>query len=99
MAGGWPIGTFLVNVAGCLLMGVVFAWVEARSPSPFVRLLLMTGFLGAFTTFSTYELEAWTLLREGMLLKAALYVLGSLIIGLFALIAAYHGTRALFGNL
>lgn len=63
---GFPLGTFLVNMVGCLLAGLVFGMAEERAAfSPVVRILVLTGFLGGFTTFSTFALETVNLVRDG----------------------------------
>jgi fluoride exporter len=62
----FPYGTLLVNLAGCLLAGIVFGLMEDRAGfSPMVRVLLLTGFLGGYTTFSTFMLETVTLVQGG----------------------------------
>ncbi len=61
----FPTGTLIVNLAGCLLIGVVFAFSEKAIISPSVRLFLMTGFLGGLTTFSSYAFETVTLFADG----------------------------------
>ena len=61
----FPYGTLFVNVAGCLLAGLVFGLVEARGVPSVVRLLVLTGFLGGFTTFSTFALETVNFLQSG----------------------------------
>jgi fluoride exporter len=76
---GWPYGTFVINVTGCFGMGLLTTWMN----SPEWRLLLLTGFLGAYTTFSTYGLESFSLLRQNQLYGAGLYWLGSSVVGLF----------------
>ena len=93
--GPWmPYGTFLVNMAGCLIMGILLAVLESRfgslatAPAP-LKLLLISGFLGGLTTFSSYELESWLLLREGAWERALLYGLGSLGLGLLTLVLAF----------
>jgi fluoride exporter len=77
---GWPYGTFVINVTGCFGMGLLTTWIN----SPEWRLLLLTGFLGAYTTFSTYGLESFSLLRQNQLYGAGLYWLGSSLVGLLA---------------
>jgi CrcB protein len=69
---GFPWGTFLVNMLGCFALGVLVALSE-RLPlfSPAQRLFLMTGFLGALTTFSTYAFETVAALRSGQWAEAA----------------------------
>ena len=58
---GFPLGTLLVNCAGGLLIGMALAWLE-RTPDEFLRLLLVTGFLGGLTTFSSFSGESLILL-------------------------------------
>ena len=83
-AGRFPVATFAVNCIGCLLIGVL-AGVLARVPAPeSVRLFLVTGLLGGFTTFSAFGLEALTLLRRGDIGFALLYVVGSVLMGIAA---------------
>ena len=85
----FPAGTFLVNVAGCLIAGVLAALAEkADFFSPDTRLLLFTGLLGGFTTFSAFGLETVHLLRRGEHLVAGAYVVLSVTVGLLALWAA-----------
>ena len=102
--GAWmPYGTFLVNMLGCLIMGILLAVLESRfgslsaSPAP-LRLLLISGFLGGLTTFSSYELETWLLLREGAWERALLYALGSLGLGLMILLGVFKLSRLLLGG-
>ena len=82
---GFPWATLLVNVAGCLAIGLVYTVIERRFPeSTSWRPLLVTGFLGAFTTFSAFSWEADGLLREGAFARAGAYLLGSVAFGLLA---------------
>ena len=62
--GGFPLGTLLVNCAGGLLIGMALAWFE-RTPHELLRLLLVTGFLGGLTTFSSFSGESLILLQRG----------------------------------
>jgi fluoride exporter len=84
---GFPAGTLLVNVLGCLLAGLLFGLAEDRSTfSPVVRLLLLTGFLGGYTTFSTFAVETVSLFRDGSwLLGSVSFVANNLMGGAFAL--------------
>lgn len=61
---GFPLGTLLVNFVGGLLVGVALAWFE-RTPNELLRLLLVTGFLGGLTTFSSFSGESLLLLQRG----------------------------------
>ncbi|MFP4143793.1 MAG: fluoride efflux transporter CrcB [Phycisphaeraceae bacterium] len=64
--GGFPWGTLAVNAAGCFLFGLIFALTERRLMlGPETRLIVLTGFMGAFTTFSTYAFESSALIRDG----------------------------------
>lgn len=91
VAGGWvlhqtlaakfPWSTFAVNVAGCLLMGILSGLAERLEWfTPQTRLLLLTGLLGGFTTFSAFGLETVCLLRRGEIWTAGLYAAGSVIV-------------------
>ena len=82
----FPLGTFAVNLAGCLLAGLL-AGLAGRHPgwlSPDLRLLLFVGVLGGFTTFSAFGLETAHLLRRGEWLVAAGYAGGSVVLGIAA---------------
>jgi fluoride exporter len=82
----FPYGTLFINLSGCLLMGVFTIIVLERVPiAPDVRLLVSVGYLGAYTTFSTYVLETSNLLQAGHALVAFLYWIGSSIVGLICL--------------
>ena len=61
---GFPLGTLFVNCIGGLLIGVALAWFE-RTPNEMLRLLLVTGLLGGFTTFSAFSVESLVLLQRG----------------------------------
>lgn len=79
----FPYGIFIANVAGSVAIGICFVLLFERALLPeFWRSLLMVGFLGAFTTFSTFSLQAIGLLQEGRLLSASTYVLGSVFLSL-----------------
>ncbi|HSG03773.1 MAG TPA: fluoride efflux transporter CrcB [Marinobacterium sp.] len=91
-----PWGTLSANVLGSLLMGVAFVLIlEKAKLAPEMRPLLMTGFLGAFTTFSTFSLETLTLIHEGHIITALFYVLLSVILCIAALALAVSLTRML----
>lgn len=81
----FPLATFLINIVGCLLIGIFYAMAEKGSIfTPQTRLLLITGFCGGYTTFSTFAFENMTLLRSSDLLYCLLYILGSVILGVLA---------------
>ena len=82
----WPAGTLIANVGGCFLLG----WLSRMAPgSEMVRMLLMTGFCGGFTTFSTFMNENLLLARGGQLAWAIAYTVASISLGIIALIAGY----------
>lgn len=85
--GFFPWGTFLVNAAGCLLLGFSLAWLQATLASTELRDFVTIGFLGAFTTFSTFSYETVAMLRDGEWWRAGGYVLGSVLVGLAAVVA------------
>jgi len=90
----FPVATLTINVVGSFLMGIAYVIiVERLQLSPEWRALFMTGFLGAFTTFSTFSLEAVTLLQEGDGWTALLYVVASVALGILALWAGFSLAR------
>ena len=92
----FPLGTLLVNVLGCLLIGFFYAAAERGTiGSPELRLLLTTGFCGGFTTFSTFSYETIALLTDGEYAYGALYVAGSVLLGLGATFAGVVAVRFL----
>jgi len=85
LGSGYPWGTFLVNLTGSVLIGVLLTILLDRAVAdPFWRLVLVIGFLGGYTTFSSYTFEAVALARDGEWATAGLYVLGSNVLGLAA---------------
>lgn len=93
---GFPWGTMLVNTAGSLAMGLLIAWLARRSSGDAdLRLLLATGFLGGFTTFSAFSLDAVTLYERGALTAAAAYVIASVTVSILALFGGLWLARQL----
>jgi len=83
---GFPWGTFAVNFCGCFLFGLCWAVAEHRvTISPEIRLTVLVGFMGAFTTFSTYAFETSGMLRESQWWTAAGNVAGQNLLGVAAL--------------
>lgn len=84
-AGRFPYATLLVNVAGCLAIGLLAGLFERHAPRlDEWRPLVFTGLLGGFTTFSAFGLETIALVRRGDVAAAAAYVLASVVVGLLA---------------
>lgn len=90
--GRFPLGTLVVNVSGCLLLGALTGAGLAQS----WMLLAGTGFCGAFTTYSTFSYEAVRLTEQRAHRSAVLYVTVSVVAGLLAAVAGYALTAALF---
>jgi len=94
-AGTFPWGTLVVNVLGCFLLGFAFRVLQLSALSPALRGAVTVGFLGAFTTFSTFSLEALVLIQEERWGRAAGYVGGSVALGLAAVVAGVWIAAAL----
>jgi CrcB protein len=95
---GFPAGTLIVNVLGSFAMGVLVELMAlAWSASAAWRLFLAVGLLGSFTTFSTFSLDVVSLYERRDLLALALYLAGSMILSIAALIAGLHFVRRLLG--
>jgi len=82
----FPLGTFIINVSGSFLIGLLMTLMAERfTENPQWRLLLVVGFLGAYTTFSTFEYETGALLKDSEWLFASLNVILSVFVGFLAL--------------
>ena len=87
----FPLGTFTVNVLGCLLLGFLSGLnVGSGWLSPSAKLLLTTGFCGGFTTFSTFMNEGSSLMKDEQYLYMMLYLFGSLALGLIAVLSGHQ---------
>ena len=80
----FPWGTFTVNVIGSLLIGLLVGLTAKSIVSPEMKLLLVTGFCGGFTTFSTFANESFAMIKAGDMMMTALYVAASVIAGIVA---------------
>jgi fluoride exporter len=79
----FPYGTFVINLTACVIIGFVLTYLGRRADvNASWRFMIPVGFIGAYSTFSTYEWETLSTLRSGAFLLAALYALGSLLLGL-----------------
>ena len=83
-AGRFPLGTFLINVSGSFVIGVLMTLLTERwQPHPNWRLFLVVGVLGGYTTFSSFEYETYQAVRDGAPWMGLLYMTGSVVLGYF----------------
>jgi CrcB protein len=82
---GFPWGTFIVNISGCLVMGIASTLLADRLVNPNWRFLIPIGFIGAYTTFSAFEMETFRAVSDGAWLVGGLNVVGSVVAGYVAL--------------
>lgn len=88
---GFPIGTLTVNLIGCFVLGWFLSFATAsKRVDPKLVLLVGTGFIGSFTTFSTFSVEVIHLMEDGMFSFALIYILIS---GIFGMLLSYSGYR------
>lgn len=81
----FPYGTFVINITACLIIGFSLTLLSKRAElNPAWRFLIPVGFIGAYSTFSTYEWETLSTIRSGAFLMALLYAISSLVLGLIA---------------
>lgn len=93
-AGHFPLGTFIVNIAGCFIIGLLYGLsVRNIQLSEEMKLLLMTGFCGGFTTFSAFTVEGLMLLQENRFMVFLLYFTLSVVLGLTATFLGFQATR------
>ena len=83
----FPLGTLLINISGAFVIGLLFALASHKVINTAAQLVLATGFLGGFTTFSTMSWEGFQLVRGGNTGTGLLYLVGSLLLGLVAAVA------------
>ncbi len=87
----WPVGTFLVNITGCLLFGLLTGLLlRTNSMSEQANIVLVTGFCGGFTTFSTFAGDIYTLFSTGHWLSAILYLSVSILFGILMVMAGRY---------
>ena len=88
VASPFPVGTLVVNLSGSIALGFVLRYALGTSSfSPEMRVLLTTGFLGGYTTFSTFSYESVTLIESGDYVRALAYVLASVVLALIGTFA------------
>ncbi|MBR1218741.1 fluoride efflux transporter CrcB [Bradyrhizobium sp. U87765 SZCCT0131] len=93
---GFPYGTFLINISGSIVMGLIAGYLAFRGQAaqPW-RLFLMTGVLGGYTTFSAFSLDSMLLYERGEIGLAAFYVAGSVVLAIAGLVAGMALVRHL----
>jgi fluoride exporter len=92
----FPVGTLVVNLTGCFLVGLLFYVLQERfTVSPTARTVVLIGLLGGFTTFSSFGLQTFALLQTGEFGLATLYLTASNLVGLVLVWAGYTLARIL----
>ncbi|MDB5642755.1 MAG: protein CrcB [Hyphomicrobiales bacterium] len=97
-SGAFPYGTLFINVAGSFVMGALAAWLSVKAGQGVtqpLRLFLMTGVLGGFTTFSAFSLETISMWERGEAAGAVAYVAASIVLSLIGLVAGMALVRSL----
>ncbi len=92
----FPIGTFVVNLIGCFVIGFLSGWFEYRILAPELRVFVFVGFLGGFTTFSSFGLETFNLLRNESVKYAIYNLLFTNIFGIALVVLGFLLARLIF---
>lgn len=88
---GFPLGTFLMNLIGCFILGWFLTFVSKKEKiRPKFTLIIGTGFIGSFTTFSTFSVEILNLFQRGLIFMGIVYVLATTLLGI---VLAYLGRK------
>ena len=88
---GFPFGTFVVNILGCFLFGFIWGYLEDRlTLPPDTRTIVLTGFMGAFTTFSTFIFESVNLLAASQVMYAIANIAGQVLVGIILVWLGLH---------
>jgi CrcB protein len=95
MGSAFPYGTFVINITGSFVLGLILGFVEGHMLSPTARMALTIGFLGSYTTFSTWTYETVRLIESGSIGAAALNLGASLLVGVLAAGGGLAAGRAL----
>ena len=97
-SGQFPIGTLLVNILGCGAIGIISAYLLHSNPQhrDTLRVLLIVGLLGGFTTYSSFAIDTLNLFQSGKVLSALAYVLLSNVLGIFAAWACFSAGTGVF---
>lgn len=95
-AGGFPLVTFCINIAGAFVIGVIAGFLQKNAAlNPHLVLLLKVGFCGGFTTFSTFSLETVSLMQNGHSIIAFLYITASVVLGVLAVLGGEFAVQKL----
>ena len=96
---GFPWATFTVNMLGSFLIGLLWSYLNATETNPVLKWGIMTGFLGAFTTFSTFSLETIQLWQQGRMTHALLYIILSQSMGIGLAYLGLQSGKLFWANL
>ena len=91
----FPFGTLFVNLIGSLSIGIMWGIVELGTLSPLLKIFLVTGMLGAFTTFSTFSIETVNLLRDNKIMLAVINIVVSNVLGILLAFIGYKSIKLL----
>ena len=80
----FPFGTWIINLSGCFLLAVVLTLLRDRATSDTLRLAIAVGFIGSYTTYSTFAYESYELIRQQQTFRAASYIAATVVLGLGA---------------
>lgn len=95
----FPVGTLAINLTGSFVIGLLWGLFEELSITPNARVFLFVGILGGFTTFSTYALESFSMIRDGEIKTALSYVLASNIFGIALTFTGFMISRFIISNI
>lgn len=99
VSGSFPVGTLVVNAMGGLLIGLLWGIFDQRDMGPNTRMFLFVGFLGGYTTFSTYALETMNLVHDGEMKFALINILANNSLAIGLVFGGYFISKAVFTNL
>ncbi len=91
----FPYGTFVINISGSFVLGIIMGLLDAHVLAPAVRLSLAIGLIGAYTTFSTFTYETLRLIEDGSVLLATTNVVGSVVVGLLVAVLGLAAGRSI----
>ncbi len=94
--GNFPLGTLVINVIGCFLMGVMVETFAEKVNAELLRVFITVGFLGGFTTLSAFYAETFELIHAGQLYSVTISVFGNLVVAFFACVAGLKFAQILF---